>query len=205
MYMLIEPVVGYTRIVSATKLILSIIALILIALLIIIPFRNSVKNDYKITFNKVDTNTETGLPTMHNPTFRGVDSQGQNYTISAKLATNDKNKTIVLNNLTADLNLKNEDWAAISADDGIYKPEENTLDLKSNVHLFTKDGYEFMTDSVFFELKDGKATGNSPVSGQGTIGTIEADSFLAEEKGDYILLKGNVKVIIYPAASKKAN
>lgn len=196
--MMLEPVIGYTRMVFATKYLLSFLAFVLICFLVFLPLINSFRENYRLTFSKIENPSNDEDPKMINPRFQGVDSDDQTYGISADSAIKKKDNTLVLNNINADMNLRNGSWVALMSNSGTFKYKEKELELIGDVSLFTHDGYEFYTDFIHVDAAKGSAYGHSPIKGQGTMGTIEANEFFAEEKGDRIVLMGHVKVVLYP-------
>ncbi len=197
---MLEPIIGYSRVVFLTKTSLLVIAFILTAVLIILPFYNSVHKNFRITFSSVEKDDESSLPMMLNPHLQGVDEDNHTYNITAKSAVQDKMEKITLKTLNADINLKDNGWISLSADSGLFDHAQNTMDLKGNINIFNHEGYEFSTDEAYADMKNSSMYGKSPIEGQGPIGTIRADSFVVDDNGNRILLTGNVKVVIFMGA-----
>ena len=64
--------------------------------------------------------------------------------------------------------------------------------------MFYDGGYEFRSDYAQVDIKEGAAYGDSPVEGQGPMGTLTADSFNITERGKVIRFNGSVKMTLYP-------
>lgn len=201
--MLLEPVIGYSRVVSVTKIALLTLAMILIAALIILPITSPVNKNFRLNFSTLEKNDKGDMPKMVNPHLQGVDSNNQAYNVSAKSAVQDKMERMLLKDINADINLKNQGWIYITAEDGLFDHKNKTMDLKGNISIFNNEGYEFFTDEVYADMKKSSIYGNTKISGQGPIGNITADSFSVENKGSYIKLTGHVKLVLFPGADKK--
>jgi lipopolysaccharide export system protein LptC len=201
--MLVEPVIGYTRVVFATKFILSAIAIVLVLTLVVLPLINPVQDNYRITFSHIETDEESSAPKMVKPRFQGVDKDNQTYNISAKTATKIKDEILVLDSINASIELQNGTWVLLNSNKGVLKHKENYLELSETVYLFTNDGYEFYTDTVYIDIKKNMAYSDTKVTGKGPAGTIEADSVKAYNKGQRTIFEGNVKVVLYPERIRK--
>ena len=195
---ILDPVVGYTRMVFATKYLLASFAFILVAILIFLPLKNSLRDNYRLTFSKIEKTASDADPVMVNPRFQGVDSDDQTYIITAKTAVRKKDDSLELNSINADINLKDESWVALIANKAFFQYNAKKLQLRDFVSLFTHEGYEFSTESMDVDIDKNKAQGVNKVQGQGPIGSLEADSFFVEDKGNIIRFKGNVKITLYP-------
>lgn len=200
--MLLEPVIGYTRVVFATKFLLLFIAVALLFALIIVPLTSKVNSNYRLTFSAVDDTHESKGARMINPRFQGVDGDDQAYNITANSATKFKDNSLILDNINADINMNDGSWIALISNTGKLRYDEKLLDLLDTVSLFTNQGYEFHTSEIHVNLQNKSAFGTKAVQGQGPIGTLVADRFSVFNKGDKILFQGNVKIVLYPKAQR---
>ncbi len=194
--MLLEPIIGYSRVVSLAKIILLVIAGIMIAALIIWPFSSPVNENFKISFSGIEKGDEGDSPKMINPHLQGVDGNNQTYNITATSATQDKDR-IILKKMNADINLQNNGWIFATADEGVFDPSKNLIDLKGSVDIFSNAGYEFSTNEAHVDVNTASIYGNAKIKGQGPMGNISADNFYVENQGNRILLTGNVKIILF--------
>ena len=200
--MLLEPVIGYTRVVFATKFILSTIAIILMLTLVLLPLLNPVQDNYRITFSAIEDGKDGKPPKMINPRFQGVDKENQTYNISAKTATKVEDEVLVLDKINASVELQEGRWVLLNANKGVLKHKEDYLELSDSVYLFTNDGYEFYSSNIYIDIEKNIAYTDSKVMGKGPIGTIEADSVKVYDKGQKTIFDGNVKVVLYPEKMK---
>lgn len=200
--LLLEPIIGYSRAVSFAKMALLSAALILTVILIIFPLISPVNKNFRLTFSSIENGVPGEAPKMINPHLQGIYGKNQTYNITAKSAIQETKDSMILETITADINLTNDGWLSAKADTGIIDHDKNTMNLKGNINIFNQDGYEFFTDEVHINVKEDNAFGNSAIRGQGPVGTIFADSFYVENKGNRILLRGNVKVVLYSIDKK---
>ncbi|MEL6757564.1 MAG: hypothetical protein AAFP81_14125, partial [Pseudomonadota bacterium] len=60
------------------------------------------------------------------------------------------------------------------------------------------EGYEFTTTAARVFVQDGRIEGLEPLSGNGPLGYVRADSYEIEDEGDRVIFRGNVDLTIYP-------
>lgn len=202
MALLLEPVRGYSRVVSVTKLGFTVLAFLLIALLIILPLFSPVHENFRLTYKKVENNGDEGKPRMIKPRFQGVDGSDQPYNISAKYAQQDSPDIISLNEINADINLNDDSWISMIAAEGILDRAKKTADLIGDVGFYSTTGYELATKDVHIDIDKLSAYGNDPVNVISEGAVLKSDSFYIENKGEKIAFQGNVKLTIYPALVK---
>lgn len=194
--LLLEPVIGYTRIVFAAKYLLASIAGILALVLIIFSLYNPVQDNFKVTFSNISGLTSE-QPKMINPRFQGVDNDNQTYNISADSATKLSDFSVSLENINADINLKDGEWIALLATKGVYNHIENKIEMTELVNIFTSEGYELTSQAINMNLKERSAESSHKVKGQGPGGTIIADRFSISDNGNLAVFEGNVKMILF--------
>ena len=66
------------------------------------------------------------------------------------------------------------------------------------VNLFHDSGFEVRTETAQIDLKNGAATGNAFVEGQGPFGHLSGEGFHLLNKGKTIYFKGKSKLIFHP-------
>lgn len=195
--LLLEPIIGHSRAVSFAKIALLCAALILTAILIIFPIISPVNKNFRLTFSSMEKGVQGEAPKMINPHLQGIYGKNQTYNVNAQMAIQETQDTMRLLNITANLSLTNDGQVSAKADEGVINHEKNTMDLSGNINIFNDENYQFSTDNLHIDIKKISASGSSTIQGQGPAGTIHADNFLVEDKGNRILLQGNVKVVIF--------
>ena len=151
----------------------------------------------RLVFSGVQKNTE-GKPVMLNPRYQGVDVHNRPFTVTAHTATQLDNATVELNTITADTTTEHGKWAALQADTGQLNTATKQLYLTKNADLFYEGGFEIRSQYAHIDIPRGTVTGNQPVEGQGPPGTITANAFEVQDRGNRIIFTGNVRVVLYP-------
>jgi hypothetical protein len=70
--------------------------------------------------------------------------------------------------------------------------------LQGNVHIFTDDGNEFVTQQILVNLDTGDAWGPSEIKAQSPAGTIQSGAFQLSMEYKAIRFSNRVKMVIYP-------
>lgn len=135
--------------------------------------------------------------------FTGSERSALPYSLSANLATQESPgaDVILLNRPQADIFLEDGTWLALAAKNGRYSQNDQILELSGSVNLFHDSGYEIHSEDARLHLADGTAETNTPVTGQGPFGKLEAQGFLILDKGRTIRFTGETKLVIYPDAA----
>lgn len=194
---------NYSRFVSAMKLLFPLLAGVLLLLIAIWPQIQGGVDQFRFSMTKLDKNDARDL-SMVNTRYSGVDRQNRPFTITADVAREKPGATesIALEGPKADLTTNGGVWIALTAENGLYKSFEQTLDLTGNVELLQDRGNSFRTTSVHMDLAAGTAEGKEPISGQGPFGRIEAQGFRVLDKGNTIVFTGKTKLSVEPGAGR---
>jgi lipopolysaccharide export system protein LptC len=188
---------AYSNFVNISKYGLSLLMLLLLVFLVIIPLIGRDNSDMRMVFNSIEEQDES-LPVMTKPRFQGVDDSNQPYMVTATRATQSKDNTITLDNVTADLTTKDKAWLALIAQQGILNLQANTLILKGDVQLYHDAGHEMRTEQVDINLKHLSAEGTTPIVIQGGFGRVTSDKFAITNRGDRMLFSQNVEMLVLP-------
>jgi len=185
------------------KLVLPMLALIVIALVIAWPHLNTTDIGFRIGFAAMQLNNVED-PSMINPRYVGTDNDNQPFSLTADLARNlsGPGTRVELEMPKADIVNRDGTWLVLTAENGIYARNAQTLKLAGKVNLFHDQGYEFRTDRAFIDLAKGTANSNDPVEGQGAFGHLYANGFQFLKKGRTILFRGKSKITFYPKSRK---
>jgi lipopolysaccharide export system protein LptC len=203
LYLFGEPVAGYSRFVSMVKIGLILVALLLSALLIALPFFSSAHKNYKLTFSHIETSEDEAAPTMVNPRFQGIDNKDQPYSVTAARAIQESEEILLLEKIAADVSFENEEWISLLASEGTFFTTGQILDILGDVTLFSSEGYDIRTESAQVDFERGEMFGSTKITGNGPLGSLEADSFAVESESKNIVFNGNVKVVFYPESNSK--
>lgn len=195
------PLAGYSRMVFLMKVLLPSIAVVLVGLVIAWPELISDDNRFRLSAVRIDQRDADTLR-MVNPRYVGTDDRNQPFTVTADIAMQSSGNAdlVTLDQPKADLALQDGSWVALTASDGMYYRDRQSIDLKGAVNIFHDSGYEFRSESALIDLKAGTAAGKETVTGQGPGGDIEAEGFQILDRGARILFTGKARLVMYPAA-----
>jgi len=194
----------YSRFVHMMKWLLPGVAALLIAVIMAWPYLRTEDLRFRISFAAM-TADETEDPSMVNPRYLGIDKDDQAFSVTADLARKLAGGTlsVELEMPKADITLKDGTWLVLTAENGIYQRQDQTLDLIGAVNLFHDSGYEFRTTKARLDLEKGTADGDQAVHGQGPFGDLKAEGFVLVDKGKVIVFKGKSKLLIYPGMGRE--
>ena len=190
---------GYSHFVLLAKYALPVVAGIVMLLVVVWPELKSKPEKFTIGLSDLKIETAGGQRVI-NARFTGVDSENRPFSITAEsvLQTGSYDNALELSHPKADVTLAGESWVAIAAPKGVFRRDEEILDLSGGVDLFHDDGYEFRTAEARLNFSTSAASGSLPIRGQGPLGTIEAEGFRAPGTGDSIFFIGITRLLVYP-------
>jgi lipopolysaccharide export system protein LptC len=193
----------YSRFVSLMKIILPGFAILLVALVIILPQMRDVPDD--LSADIVVTPGEAGDSlSLVNARYFGTDDSGQPFSVTAQSVREGETDRITLDGPQADISLNDGTWLMVGADNGLYHRETQVLDLEGAVNLFQDQGYELHTDAATVLLKQGQARSSTPVRSQGPFGRMESQGFELEDKGKTLHFTGPAKLVLNSGAGGAA-
>lgn len=175
---------------------------LLVVLMVVWPLTNMGKRSFKVNLASGTAPTDE-KPHMIKPRLHGMDKDGQPYNITAREAMQETKDSVVLHEVEGDIYRKNGGWIALNAATGYYNVTEKTLDLIGNVDLLTDGAYELATEKAHVILSTKEVQGDVPVSLQGPLGTLTADTFRLQGAMNTIIFTGNVHLKVYSKAGKK--
>ncbi len=143
---------------------------------------------------------------MINPRFTGRDESGTPYVVTADAAIRRRGAEARMTELESpqldyDLILAGENTEGVLARTGLFDADTRTLDLLTDVRFRTRSGYEFLADHARIHLSDQRVVSDSPVDGEGPMGTIQADGYEILDGGGHVVFTGNVRTHIRNEAS----
>lgn len=194
---------GYSRFVLLAKYVLPVVAGVVMMLVVVWPELKSKPEKFALGLSDVKIETAGGQRVV-NARFTGVDSENRPFSITAEsvVQAGSDDNGVALSQPKADVTLAGDSWVAISAPKGIFRRDEEILDLTGGVDLFHDDGYEFRTAEARLNFSTLAASGESPIRGQGPFGTIEAEGFRVAGTGESIFFTGKSRLLVYPDARK---
>ncbi|MCI4645157.1 MAG: LPS export ABC transporter periplasmic protein LptC [Hyphomonadaceae bacterium] len=142
------------------------------------------------------------IVTMINPRFTGRDQGGDSYIITADTAQRRRADDNLID-LTSPM-LVDQSGSRITAPEGTYDQDAQTLDLYRDVQVADQGGYRFRTTSARFYILEGRIEGLDPLYGSGPLGDIRSDAYEITEDGSVITFLGNVEMVFEPAPPREA-
>ena len=189
---------GYSRFVSAMKLLLPAVAVGLVLLIVVWPRLQQSLEHLRAALPRLDLNEARDLK-MVNAHYAGLDKRHRPYVLTADVARQTQaNDLTSMEGPKADITLKSGAWLNISGDTGVYLSQGQLLDLFGNVKMFHDRGYELSTESAHLDMTAGTAEGNEAVQGQGVFGSVVADGFRLLDHGQVIIFTGKAKLHLMP-------
>jgi len=187
----------YSRFVNLAKIALPLIALGLIMVLVAWPQGQDSDSSFRVSLAALPEG-DAGDAGMTHARFVGTDSRDQPFVITAERAVPNaiNPERIALHTLQADITLDSGAWVSMISTSGLYDRTQQSLTLGGGVELFADNGFAMHTSSARIDLIDGTARGSEPVSAQGPLGTLDADSFRMERDGRRLFFTGNVSMTL---------
>lgn len=188
----------YSSIVRWLRLILPLTAIAIIAAL----FTWIKLDDNQVIIEQtIMPEEQTARNELVNPHFESRDEKNQPYTITALKATQDENdeRLVILEKPSGEMTLNNGNHVKLIAEKGFYHQEKETLKLGSGVtlnYIEPADRYEMKTAAVDIDLKASTAKSDSPVQGQGPLGTIKAKGFESKNNAGLLIFKGPASLTV---------
>jgi lipopolysaccharide export system protein LptC len=139
---------------------------------------------------------------MINPRYSGLDSQNQPYSISAKKAFQPAEKLVELEDVTADITLKNGNWLSLVAPNGTYAIEEQYLTLPAAYDLFITEPsaktYQASGTSLSVDAKNSIAKSTKKFMAESEQFVLTSQNGFTFYKAESrILFHGRVNLVIY--------
>jgi lipopolysaccharide export system protein LptC len=189
---------SYTRFANSMRITLPLVAVAIVILVVAWPQLTEKPKKFSLNVSNINT-SETGTQQIISARFTGTDSENRPYSVTADTASQN-NKAPDMVDLAfpkADITLKSGAWLALSAETGTFNRKLQVLNLKGEVNLFHDMGYELRTAAADIFMKQGIASGNKPVYGQGPIGTVQSAGFQILDGGKRVLFTGKSRLILY--------
>jgi len=192
----------HSRFVQWTKLGLASVALVLIALVGILP---QLRTRDGVLPVGISTGGHEDAESLHmvKPRYTGLDENSLPFEVTADLASQESAKSdlITLDHPKADMTMKDGSWMAFNATSGLYGQKSQLLDLSGIVNMFHDSGYEISSTSARIDLATGAGEGQEPTVGHGPSGEIEGEGFRFTERGKTIVFTGKSRLLLYPDAA----
>lgn len=188
----------HSRRVRKLKIVMISLTSLIILAVIVWPLTNMGQNSFKLGLENNNQVSSTDATNMIKPRFHGLDKNKQPFNVTADSATQKDTENVLLDNINADILLKDGDWMSLLSKTGTYNIKRKHIDLKGKVNLLINNGYEINTESAYIDLNENIASGNETVTVHGPLGNMTAQGFIVRDNGRSIMFHGGVKLITKP-------
>ena len=131
---------------------------------------------------------------MVNPRFYGRDTANRAFVLGASEASRDlsdeRKVTLAAPSVTLDADGANP--THVDAVRGVYREDQHALVLQGKVQVTDGRGYSFTTPTARVDTTNGLVSGESGVQGHGPLGQIAASSYGVYDRGQRIIMRGDV-------------
>ena len=136
--------------------------------------------------------------TMEQPKMSGFTRDARAYVLTADSAAQDLTKPdmIELNNLHAQVQMKDKSTVRLSALKGLYDSKKETLQLNDNILLNSSNGYTGRLSEAKVDIKKGDVVSDHPVQLEMLQGTLDANRLHITDHGDLVHFDHGVKMTL---------
>lgn len=186
---------SWDRTVATLKLALPAGAIAVLAACLIWPLTSQQEFSFILSKDRVAEAKERLR--MDRAVYRGEDSKGQPFTISATSAVQKTSDTpiVELRDISAQL-LTPDGPARAQADVGRYDLERERIDVVGPVELQSAAGYKLDTSDVSIDLATRKVLGSGKVVGKMPLGSFNAGRLRADVTGRSVILDQGARLRI---------
>ena len=181
--------------VVASKWLLPVAALLLLASIAVWPEIARMKDQGRIAFRRVFS-ADGDTARLKEPRYRGVDERDRPYTITADWALQAGPLRIELSEPKGDLVPESGGWVMVEAHDGVFMQRAGQLDLSRDVVLYRDDGTVVRTQTAAVDVKQGVAASNDMTHAEGPFGVLDAQGFVLVDKGAAIQFYGPARLVL---------
>lgn len=188
----------YDLFVDIMQIMLPIISAGLLMTLLIWPLINQQEMSFVLSKDRVETSPERLR--MEEPRYKGLDSKGRSFEISAMRAVQKSSSTPVveLTKVAAKIQLSDGE-ARLFADKGSYDMTSEHLKVMGTFRLDSDNGYHFVTHDAEVDLPRRTAYGVSGIEGSGPLGRFSAQGFRANIEKETVVIEGRAHLRITPS------
>jgi len=193
------------RFVAISKLLLPVLAAgILVALVMAPTFHTGPAAD-RITYKVAAPAAANANSAMTGAQYRGVDDDGEPFTLTATKADQRNINNIALAQPTGDITLTSGAWIELRSDSGNFDQKLQVLGLRGNVTLYRNDGTTMTGPDAKIDLRGGDASSASPVQAAGPFGMLTAQKgYAITNRGQDVVFNGPAVLLLNQAPGPTA-
>ena len=186
---------SHDRLIAILRLVLPAAIVALVILLALAPL--TVGRDISFVLSKDSVELARERMRVTSATYRGEDSKGQPFELSAGSAVqaSSRDPVVKLQTLAAKIQLQ-DGPAQIDAGHGRYDMNSEKVAIDGKVLFRGADGYNIETRDVGIDLKTRKVASQGRVDGKMNVGTFSGDRFTADLNTRIVVLEGRARLHI---------
>lgn len=171
----------------------------LLAVLAFSPFANN--REMSFVLAKDEVNKARERMRVNNALYRGEDSKGRPFTLSAGSAVQKSSAEPIvrMSDLRGRLAM-NDGPATIAASQGYYDMKEEKVQVEGSLTFQNGDGFNLIASNVQFQLKSKTMQSLGPVRGSTRVGTFRAARMTADVEKRIVRLEGGAHLQINQGA-----
>jgi len=190
-----------SRLVRRLRIALPAAAVVLVAAFILNTRSNTVDPAFLDDFEDLSASAEELR--VASPRFTGVDNQGKPFEITARSATQRPGGPDVVElDMPRAVQGENDQKTVVTAKRGLYRSENNVLELQDGVALEHKIGaetYVLRAPAATVAIKDEVVSSDAGIGGEGQDGSkLNADRMTAYRAEGRVVFEGGVSMRLYP-------
>lgn len=186
------------------KLTLPVIAASIAGLLLIIPSVKEMGNELKLDITRPKVGE---LEKLHveeaNLYITDKNNKVSNFHSPNIDETNPGSKLVMLTTPIGTIVTKDDNTIDIDSPIGFYDQNNNTIELEQNVTAILSQGMTFNTEKFTYDFNSSYGWGESPITGRGDLGDVDAESFEFYSDNNLLILKGKSLIKINEANFKR--
>jgi len=157
-------------------------------------------NDPKLAFSVDNVGIGADGLTMDNARLTGFDDINLYCEVIADTATQTLNNAALLNleGITAQISGEDDSWANLDAATGIYDRDNELLNLRTNIHVRSSEGYDVYLETADVDLAAGRVETTDPVRIDLLNGTVNARAMTIEDRGETLRFYNGVTLQFVP-------
>ncbi|MEQ1687919.1 MAG: LPS export ABC transporter periplasmic protein LptC [Sphingopyxis sp.] len=185
----------HDRVVRALQLSLPALVGALAAVMLLAPFSRGSEISFLVAKDSIEVAGQRVM--VDQAMYRGNDSQGRRFTLSADnaLQRSAADPVVRMRGLTARLDMA-EGPAMLNAEAARYNPTNDMVYVDGPLRFSTADGYRLDTGDVAINLKARSLSSGRPVTGVTNIGRFSAGSMRVDLDSRIVHLSGNTRIHI---------
>lgn len=195
---------SHDRLIAILRLILPVAILALVILLALAPL--TVGRDISFVLSKDSVELARERMRVTSATYRGEDSKGQPFELSAGSAVqvSSRDPVVRLQSLAAKIQLQ-DGPARIDAGQGRYDMDSEKVAIDGKVLFRAADGYNIETRDVGIDLKTRQVASQGRVDGRMNMGIFSGDRFTADLNTRIVVLEGRARLHIDQRRARAAS